>query len=932
MMCVYDVCVYDVCMMCDTTSQIKLVRWDNRHKDITAKLQTWVAEKEAYLNTKEVINSVGAAQYELSRLDGYDQESKQVESSTFASLVQMGNDLAGETFESIDATRAREQELAEAFVRLGGLSTKKRPVLEDDLAREQFRDGLRLQNQEHIDIHTNLTAWIGDKEAYLNTKEAIDSVSEAQVQLSLLDSYEAEKQMATDSNVAQLKALGGEIQGARYSTQYSSAQWETPGEIDERHANVDAKWAELSQLSSHKRVVLEDDLARENFKANLRVLNTNHNDKSVKLQAWIAEKEAYLNTKEEINSVAEAQLQLSLLDAYDKDKESTTATNVAQLKALGAEIHTAKYSTEHSSACWSSMNEQPEQVQEREAAVDAKWVDLSQLSAAKRLVLEDDLAREIFKANLRVLNTNHNDKTAKLQAWIAEKEVYLNTKEKVESVAEAQLQLSLLDAYERDKSTLADTNVAALKALGAEIHTAKYSTQYSSACWSSMNEQPEQVQERESGIDAKWAELSRLSAAKLEVLEDDLAREQFRDKLRNWNHNHQSAFGRLQAWVALKKEYLNKVEEIDTVSGAQVQLKLLTAYGKDKQLKSDTLVAALKKLGAELLEARYHTKHSSAQWETPADVTSRESEIDAAWAELSSLADAKQRTLEADLAREIKKEELRVRFAGLAGDFTRWARETSDKVASSQFGFDLPEVEAYAAELQSSDSSIGSEADSYRDRSTAVFDEAAALGVRDNVYTDATPASLAQVRASLDAALAARSQAYQAELDVQRANDALCKRFADVADPLSRWITEQKDVITKSKAELDEQLAYVQQRLASTAADSANLAQVRSLQDEIDSKSITNRHTLLTARDVEVQWQQYEAFLGRKKQMLQEAIEHHKLRGITPEQYAEIETNFKQFDKNSNGRLEPKELKACLYSLGEERGVCLELESNRPFT
>jgi len=40
---------------------------------------------------------------------------------------------------------------------------------------------------------------------------------------------------------------------------------------------------------------------------------------------------------------------------------------------------------------------------------------------------------------------------------------------------------------------------------------------------------------------------------------------------------------------------------------------------------------------------------------------------------------------------------------------------------------------------------------------------------------------------------------------------------------------------------------------------------------------------------------------------------------VTPEQFKEIEDNFKQFDKNHNGILERKEFKACLYSLGEEK-------------
>ena len=314
---------------------------------------------------------------------------------------------------------------------------------------------------------------------------------------------------------------------------------------------------------------------------------------------------------------------------------------------------------------------------------------------------------------------------------------------------------------------------------------------------------------------------------------------------------------------------------------------------------------------------------------------------------------AKKHRLDADLARELKKEELRVQFAGLATDFNRWTKETAELTAAAQFGFDLPEVEAYGAVLEQNDAAINAEADHRTDAYTAVFNEAAGLGVRENVYTTWTLAvrprdcrslrslslslsrvpaltlpsalhqqSLADARGALTHALQDRRTAYNIELKRQQENDALCKRFADLADPLSKWISEQKDAITKSKDDLEAQLANVEQRLASVAHDGANLAEISRLQDEIDGKGITtNRHTLLTAKDVVAQWGQWENFLAQKKVMLEEAIAHHKLRGITPEQYAEIEDTFRQFDKNSRGFLEAKELKATLYSLGEERGV-----------
>jgi len=80
-----------------------------------------------------------------------------------------------------------------------------------------------------------------------------------------------------------------------------------------------------------------------------------------------------------------------------------------------------------------------------------------------------------------------------------------------------------------------------------------------------------------------------------------------------------------------------------------------------------------------------------------------------------------------------------------------------------------------------------------------------------------------------------------------------------------------------------------------------------------------NRHTTLTLKDVEVQWEQYQIFLTKKKKMLEEELEHAKMRGVTAEQFKEIEETFVLFDSDKSGDINRKELKACLYSLGEDK-------------
>jgi Ca2+-binding EF-hand superfamily protein len=85
------------------------------------------------------------------------------------------------------------------------------------------------------------------------------------------------------------------------------------------------------------------------------------------------------------------------------------------------------------------------------------------------------------------------------------------------------------------------------------------------------------------------------------------------------------------------------------------------------------------------------------------------------------------------------------------------------------------------------------------------------------------------------------------------------------------------------------------------------------------NKSVIAKKKKLTSKDVDVQWEQYQGFLSRKEKMLEEEIEHHKLRGVTQDQFNEIEKTFKQFDTDNSGNIDKKELKACLYSLGEEK-------------
>ncbi len=87
-------------------------------------------------------------------------------------------------------------------------------------------------------------------------------------------------------------------------------------------------------------------------------------------------------------------------------------------------------------------------------------------------------------------------------------------------------------------------------------------------------------------------------------------------------------------------------------------------------------LASFNKLGAEMLEAKYKSALSEWAWEAPQDVQARLDFGASSWAALEAASAAKRTQLDADLAKEIRKEELRVSWAKLSDEFSSMSRDT----------------------------------------------------------------------------------------------------------------------------------------------------------------------------------------------------------------------------------------------------------------
>ncbi|KAJ5069993.1 alpha-actinin sarcomeric-like protein [Anaeramoeba ignava] len=817
----------------------------------------------------------------------------------------------------------RHDDMDKKFKQLSEWANAKKLILDDHMKREEFIANVRRMNNEHQDRHGKLVKWFETKKAYLEIKEEINSIPDASKYLDIFNSYVNEYNEYKENDLVELKKLGEKTMAQKYSTEYSEYifnetkyQGKTFGknqfsDLTDRHDDMDKKFQELLEWANAKKLILDDHLKREEFIADVRGMNDEHKDKYEKLVKWFETKKAYLEIKEEINSVSEARTQLNLFNIYVNEYTKYKEKILVEFKKFGEKTMAQKYQTEYSEYIFNETKYQGKtfgknqfsDLTDRHDDMDKKFKQLLEWANAKNLILDDHLKREEFIDKVRQMNNEHKDQYEKLVKWFVDQKAYLEKREEIQWLKNIQTEYSEYIFNE---------------------------TKYQGKTFG--KNQFSDLTDRHDDLDKKFQELLELANAKKVILDDHLKREEFIEKVRVMNNEHKNKHEKLVKWFEIKKAYLDKCEEINSVSEATTALNLFDSYVEEYKAYQEKDLVDFKKFGDNTIAQKYSNEYSEYVYDETkyqgktfgknkfSDITDRHDDMDKKFQELADLAKNKKAYLDDQLQLEKKKEKLRLDFANAVSEYTALVKLEIENASLREFGFTLEEVEAFRAVIDDSDKKTMENVNKMKTECEKVKKELDVYQVTDNPYTKLTLDDVEKSLASLKEALSERIKAYEIELKRQRDNDELCRKFAGLADPFSKWITEQKDGITASKESLEKQLEFINNCIKQLPEEKKKLDPLKDLQEKMDKAGIqNNRHTTLTLKDLIVQWEQYESFLNRKKKMLEEEIEHQKLRGITEEQMQEIEENFKQFDFDNSGTIDRKELMACLYSLGEER-------------
>jgi len=332
-------------------------------------------------------------------------------------------------------------------------------------------------------------------------------------------------------------------------------------------------------------------------------------------------------------------------------------------------------------------------------------------------------------------------------------------------------------------------------------------------------------------INSSWDNLGDAENRREAALRAELARQQkIADLLKQFRAKAQN----LESWAAGKNAYLQKKEDIDTLSAAQTALKLLDAHDQEYD-GSHPRVGKLHNIGEQIIALGASES---------GEVKDRMNGIDNTWGDLKNGAVDKRKWLNDELAKQQRMEELRKEFARQAKEFNRWVKDKSEELAGWQFGDTLDSVLAHEKVLDSDDQSINQQSAEKKAALDKVWNELQALGVKDNRYTPFTIDDIGNFQKALAASQAKRRDAYAAEVARQEAMEAKRKEFAAAAQAFVDFLAQNQAKIDALDGEPKPLISAIQGHHKNGAEGAARLADLAKLDAECKALGITdNKHT-----------------------------------------------------------------------------------------
>jgi actinin alpha len=190
----------------------------------------------------------------------------------------------------------------------------------------------------------------------------------------------------------------------------------------------------------------------------------------------------------------------------------------------------------------------------------------------------------------------------------------------------------------------------------------------------------------------------------------------------------------------------------------------------------------------------------------------------------------------------------------------------------------------------------------------------------DNPYSYITGQDLANKWHEVKGLVPDRDTTLRNELMRQQNNERLRRAFAQKANVVGQWIERHLDAVATAsmqRGKLEENVGRLTALEREILAFKPNFDELERFNHDIQEALVfDNKHTPYTMETLRVGWEQLVTSVVRNINEVECQILTRDSKGITNQQLEEFRRSFLHFDKSRTRRLDPKDFKSCLISLG----------------
>ncbi|XP_046337544.1 alpha-actinin, sarcomeric-like isoform X4 [Haliotis rufescens] len=317
---------------------------------------------------------------------------------------------------------------------------------------------------------------------------------------------------------------------------------------------------------------------------------------------------------------------------------------------------------------------------------------------------------------------------------------------------------------------------------------------------------------------------------------------------------------------------------------------------------------------------------NALEYHDVASVNSRCQHICDQWDRLGLLTQKRREGLD-EAERILEKiDQLHLEFAKRAAPFNNWMDGAKEDLMDMFIVHTTEEVQGLIDAHEQFKATLG-EADKEFQTIISLVQEVNRLAQQynltppDNPYSTLHAQDIANKWTEVQHLVPERDSTLQNEMARQQRNERLRREFGQKANVVGQWIETNLDAVAsiglQSKMSLEDQLKKLRQFDNAVQAYKTNMDDLERINMEVQEAMIfENRYTQYSMETLRVGWEQLLTAIARNSNEVENQILTRDSKGISAEQMNEFRASFNHFDKSRNRRLEAKEFKACLVSLG----------------